>query len=52
MAQHSVDGAFLQRFVEQVDLEAGSEGTMRIREEVGDHVRAAAETEGRVFAIM
>jgi hypothetical protein len=52
MAQHSVDGAFLQRFATQVDIEMGNEGIMRIRDEVGDRVREAAEKEGRVFAIM
>jgi hypothetical protein len=53
MAQHGVDGAFLQRFLSQVDLEqAGNEGIMRIRDEIGDRVREAAEKEGRVFAIM
>lgn len=52
MAQHGVDGAFLQRFAGQCDLEAGNEGIMRIRDEVGDRVREAAEKEGRVFAIM
>lgn len=52
MAQHSVDGAFLQRFAGQCDLEAGNEGIRRIRDEVGDRVREAAEKEGRVFAIM
>ncbi|PPQ69203.1 hypothetical protein CVT26_003643 [Gymnopilus dilepis] len=52
MAEHGVDGAFLQRFAGQCDLEAGNEGVMRIRDEVGDRVREAAEREGRVFAIM
>ncbi|KAF8907673.1 hypothetical protein CPB84DRAFT_1822441 [Gymnopilus junonius] len=52
MAEHGVDGAFLQRFAGQCDLEAGNEGIMRIRDEVGDRVREAAEREGRVFAIM
>jgi hypothetical protein len=52
MAEHGVDGAFLQRFASQCDLEAGSEGIRRIRDEVGDRVREAAEKEGRVFAIM
>ncbi|KAG2147498.1 hypothetical protein DEU56DRAFT_784290 [Suillus clintonianus] len=49
MALHGVDGAFLQRFAGQ--LGAGS-AMMRIRDEVGDRVREAAEAEGRVFAIM
>jgi hypothetical protein len=52
MAQHGVDGAFLQRFAAQCDVEAGNEGIRRIRDEVGDLVRHAAEREGRVFAIM
>ncbi|KAF5355726.1 hypothetical protein D9756_004390 [Leucocoprinus leucothites] len=52
MAEHGVDGAFLQRFAGQTDLEAGNEGIRRIRDEVGDRVREAAEKEGRVFAIM
>ncbi|TEB29253.1 hypothetical protein FA13DRAFT_669990 [Coprinellus micaceus] len=52
MAEHSVDGAFLQRFAGQCDLGVGNEGIRRIRDEVGDRVREAAEQEGRVFAIM
>ncbi|KAG6817286.1 hypothetical protein H0H87_010628 [Tephrocybe sp. NHM501043] len=52
MAEHGVDGVFLQRFASQCDLEAGCEGIRRIRDEVGDRVREAAEKEGRVFAIM
>ncbi|KAF9042164.1 hypothetical protein BJ165DRAFT_254406 [Panaeolus papilionaceus] len=52
MAENGVDGAFLQRFVGQCDLETGNEGIRRIRDEVGDRVREAAEREGRVFAIM
>ena len=52
MAEHGVDGAFLQRFAGQCDLEAGNQGIMRIRDEVGERVREAAEREGRVFAIM
>jgi hypothetical protein len=52
MAEHGVDGAFLQRFVGQCDLEAGCEGIMKIRDEVGDRVKEAAEKEGRVFAVM
>ncbi|XP_006454960.1 hypothetical protein AGABI2DRAFT_114730 [Agaricus bisporus var. bisporus H97] len=52
MAENGVDGAFLQRFAGQTDLEAGNEGIRRIRDEVGDCVREAAEKEGRVFAIM
>jgi hypothetical protein len=53
MARHGVDGAFLQRFAGQCDLEfPGNEGMFRIRDEVGASVRFAAEKEGRVFAIM
>ncbi|EGN94157.1 hypothetical protein SERLA73DRAFT_78077 [Serpula lacrymans var. lacrymans S7.3] len=52
MALHGVDGALLQRFLGQCDLEAGNEGIRRSRDEVGDRVREAAEQEGRVFAIM
>ncbi|KAF7367697.1 hypothetical protein MSAN_00833500 [Mycena sanguinolenta] len=58
MAEHGVDGAFLQRFVSQVDPEeAGNQderfgGTRRLRDEVGERVREAAEAEGRVWAIM
>jgi hypothetical protein len=50
MAQHGVDGAFLQRFATEV--EGGDDGIKRIRDEVLDRVREAAEKEGRVFAIM
>ncbi|KAF8798292.1 hypothetical protein BYT27DRAFT_7203403 [Phlegmacium glaucopus] len=52
MAKHGVDGAFLQRFAGQCDMESGNEGIRRIRDEVGERVREAAELEGRVFAIM
>lgn len=52
MAEHGVDGAFLQRFAGQTDLEAGNEAIRNQRDEVGDRVREAAEQEGRVFAIM
>jgi hypothetical protein len=52
MAEHGVDGAFLQRFLGQCDLERGTRGVRQIRDEVGDRVREAAEKEGRVFAIM
>ncbi|KAG1809837.1 uncharacterized protein HD556DRAFT_1280610 [Suillus plorans] len=51
MALHGVDGAFLQRFAGQCDIEAGT-AMREIRDEVGDRVREAAEAEGRVFAIM
>ena len=53
---HGVDGAFLQRFAGQCEVDGNTEGAtadiMRIRDEVGDRVREAAEKEGRVFAIM
>ncbi|KIK92080.1 hypothetical protein PAXRUDRAFT_830308 [Paxillus rubicundulus Ve08.2h10] len=52
MALHGVDGAFLQRFAGECDLEAGSGGIRTIRDEVGDRVKEAAEAEGRVYAIM
>ncbi|KAK0440741.1 hypothetical protein EV421DRAFT_1712220, partial [Armillaria borealis] len=52
MAEHGVDGAFLQRFAGEVDIEGGAVGNLRIRDEVGDAVMRAAEQEGRVFAIM
>ncbi|KAF7292859.1 hypothetical protein MIND_01184900 [Mycena indigotica] len=58
MAECGVDGAFLQRFVGQVDREdPGNKdekfgGTLRLRDEVGQRVREAAEAEGRVWAIM
>ncbi|TBU26339.1 hypothetical protein BD311DRAFT_667689 [Dichomitus squalens] len=52
MALHGVDGAFLQRFLGQCDVEQGNEGIRRQRDEVGDRVMEAAEKEGRVFAIM
>ena len=49
-----MDGFFLQRFVGQCDMapERDNEGIRRLRDEVGDVVRDAAEKEGRVFAIM
>ncbi|KAF7323651.1 hypothetical protein MKEN_00585800 [Mycena kentingensis (nom. inval.)] len=58
MAEHGVDGAFLQRFVGQVDPEehgnrdAQFGGTLRLRDEIGRRIMEAAETEGRVWAIM
>jgi hypothetical protein len=36
MAQHGVDGAFLQRFANQCDLESGNEGLRNQRDEVRD----------------
>ncbi len=52
MAEHGIDGAFLQRFAGQCDVNNGNEGIRRIRDEVGQRVREAAEKENRVFAIM
>ena len=52
MALNGVDGAFLQRFVGQCDVEKGNHGIRHVRDEVGQRVREAAEAEGRVFAIM
>lgn len=52
MALHGVDGAFLQRFLGQCDLEQGNEAIRSQRDEVGELVRRAAEKEGRVYAIM
>ncbi|KAF8628523.1 hypothetical protein AX15_003837 [Amanita polypyramis BW_CC] len=52
MAEHGIDGAFLQRFLGQCDLDRGNEGIRRIRDEIGDRVAEAAEKEGRVFAVM
>ena len=52
MAQHGVDGAFLQRFASECDGRGGNDGIRRIRNEVGERVREAAEKNGRAFAIM
>ena len=52
MAQHGVDGAFLQRFAGQCDRRPENDGIRKIRDEVGDRVREAAEKNGRAFAIM
>ena len=52
MAQHGVDGAFLQRFAGQCDGRAENDGIRKIRDEVGDRVREAAEKNGRAYAIM
>ncbi|KAJ3723802.1 hypothetical protein C8R42DRAFT_663634 [Lentinula raphanica] len=52
MARHGIDGVFLQRFLGQCDTERGSKGMPRLRDEVNDRVQEAAESEGRVFAIM
>lgn len=52
MAQHGVDGAFLQRFAGQCDGRGENDGIRKIRDEVGERVREAAEKNGRVYAIM
>lgn len=52
MALHGVDGAFLQRFLGQCDVEGGNEAIRNQRDEVGDLVKQAAEKEGRTYAIM
>lgn len=52
MAQHGVDGAFLQRFAGQCDGREENSGIRKIRDEVGDRVREAAEKNGRAYAIM
>lgn len=55
MAQHGVSGAFLQRFAGQCEVDGGTGGNaaiMALRDEVGRHVRRAAEAEGRVWAVM
>ncbi|KAF7297924.1 hypothetical protein HMN09_01013200 [Mycena chlorophos] len=56
MAEHGVDGGFLQRFAGMVDAEEegnrSGKGTLQLRDEVGKRVREAAEAENRVWAIM
>ncbi|CAK5268817.1 unnamed protein product [Mycena citricolor] len=56
MAIHGVDGAFLQRFVGEVDPapegNRDGAGTRGLRDEIGRRVREAAEAEGRVWAVM
>lgn len=56
MAQHGVDGVFLQRFASQCEVDGRTTGAtldlMRLRDEVLGRVRTAAEKEGRVWAIM
>ncbi|KXN81573.1 hypothetical protein AN958_04442 [Leucoagaricus sp. SymC.cos] len=49
MVEHGVDGAFLYRWAGH--LRAGQEHMRYFCDEVMDHVRKAAEKEGRVFAI-
>lgn len=56
MAKHGIDGAFLQRFATQCEADGNTTGAtadlMRLRDEVLDRVREAAEKENRVWAIM
>jgi hypothetical protein len=56
MARHGIDGAFLQRFGTQCEVDGNYSGPtadlMRLRDEVLDRVREAAEKENRVWAIM
>lgn len=56
MAQHGIDGAFLQRFATQCEADGNSYGAtadlMRLRDEVLDRVREAAEKDNRIWAIM
>ncbi|KAF8261524.1 hypothetical protein EI94DRAFT_1889880 [Lactarius quietus] len=53
MAHNGVDGVFLQRFLGLCDIASGgNDGNRRIRDEIGEHVKNAAEREGRVYAIM
>jgi hypothetical protein len=51
MSLHGVDGAFLHRLAVQVDTDGQNKGIWRLRNEIGDQVREAAELEGRVLAI-
>uniref|UniRef100_D8Q9L4 Xylosidase/arabinosidase n=1 Tax=Schizophyllum commune (strain H4-8 / FGSC 9210) TaxID=578458 RepID=D8Q9L4_SCHCM len=50
MAEHGVDGVFLQRFASH--CAEGKEDLRRMRDEITIRVREAAEKEGRVFSIM
>lgn len=50
MREHSISGAFLQRFLSEV--RDGDTSMRRQRDEVGRRVREAAEAEGRVWAIV
>jgi hypothetical protein len=56
MAMHGIDGVFLQRFATQCEVDGNTTGAtadlMRLRDEVLDRVREAAEKENRVWAIM
>ncbi|KAG8836290.1 hypothetical protein FRC17_007440 [Serendipita sp. 399] len=56
MARHGIDGAFLQRFAAQCEVDGNPTSTtadlMRLRDEVLDRVREAAEKEHRAWAIM
>ncbi|KAL1746208.1 hypothetical protein HDZ31DRAFT_62466 [Schizophyllum fasciatum] len=50
MAEHGVDGVFLQRFASH--CAEGKEDLRRMRDEITERVKEAAEKEGRVFSIM
>lgn len=50
LRQHGLPGVFLQRFVSEVAKP--EEGMRALRDQVGRNVRAAAEAEGRVWAVM
>lgn len=50
MAQHGIDGTFLQRFVGQCDPSVPK--VLQARNELAYAVKSAAEAEGRVFALM
>lgn len=56
MAEHAIDGAFIVRVAAECEVDGDSwsplANLMRISDEVLDRVRAAAEAEGRVWAIM
>ena len=56
MAEHGIDGAFLMRQANECEVDGDSwsplANLMRVGDEVLDGVRASAEVEGRVWAIM
>ncbi|KAJ3558848.1 hypothetical protein NP233_g11416 [Leucocoprinus birnbaumii] len=49
MREYEIDGALLHRWAS--DLLVGRENILKLRDDILDNVRAAAEKEGRVFAI-
>jgi hypothetical protein len=49
MAEHGIDGAFLQRFTTEVK---GNDGLKALKDEICDRVREATEQTGRVWAVM